>query len=517
LSHSAESPSNAAPTIQVYSREIAVDVLVTDDRGAPVYGLSPSDFTIEENGKPQSLRSFREFGTPAATPALPTRDAAKSRTARALPANVYTNFEATPAFGPVNIILLDTLSAGPPLVDYAEEQINEYIRTMPAGTQMAIFWLSGSGLHMLQGFASDRDLLLKATQTNRTDFGVNDTGYTRRRMTVDALNQIAAYVSGIKGRKNLLWFTPHMGATLVRDGGYSWGNGTNLDRRMNDRIMDTYDVYTAEQIAVCPIDPHGVRALGETQLQMIAMAEQTGGVAYYNSNDLRAGIAKAIADGSHSYSLSYVPPEYKNDGHFHKISVKVDRPGLHLVYRSGYNAELPAPHDAPVGSALLTASLEGKAPAATQVLFDARVEPGATPAAAPVPASLPASTPLKLVPYDFLFAVPQDQVAFVDGPNGTHTGTLKFAITAYDIDGKLVSRLNQTVHLDLNDDQYRQFLTQPLRYHQQLSLPGGQLAVRLGVLDGVSNKVGTMEISLFNYQTKAQADLAKTVIRLHGK
>jgi hypothetical protein len=29
----------------------------------------------------------------------------------------------------------------------------------------------------------------------------------RNRMTLEALNQIAAYVAGIKGRKNLIWFT----------------------------------------------------------------------------------------------------------------------------------------------------------------------------------------------------------------------------------------------------------------------------------------------------------------------
>ena len=66
----------------------------------PVHGLKQSDFSIEENGKPQPIRSFREFGTeiPVAEPAAPK-----------LPPGVYTNSQSTPASGPVNILLIDAL------------------------------------------------------------------------------------------------------------------------------------------------------------------------------------------------------------------------------------------------------------------------------------------------------------------------------------------------------------------------------------------------------------------------
>src|ERR1035441_4904822 len=73
--------TSTAPTIQVFSREVIVDVTVTDDNGNPVHGLAQSDFTIEENGHPQSIRSFREFGT-GSTVAV---------AAPKLPPNTYTN------------------------------------------------------------------------------------------------------------------------------------------------------------------------------------------------------------------------------------------------------------------------------------------------------------------------------------------------------------------------------------------------------------------------------------------
>src|SRR5579859_5324648 len=52
---------STAPTLHVFSRETIVDVLVTDDKGQPVRGLTRSDFTVEEDSHPQPIRSFYEY------------------------------------------------------------------------------------------------------------------------------------------------------------------------------------------------------------------------------------------------------------------------------------------------------------------------------------------------------------------------------------------------------------------------------------------------------------------------
>ena len=384
-------PDSSLPTLQVFSRETAVDVLVTDSKGNPVRGLKQSDFTLLEDGKPQPTRSFKEYGIAPASPSTPASGDLNPRqpgTRRLLPGppklppGIYTNYQATPESGPVNIILLDALNSGPALVDYAQAQTYNYIRSMPQGTQVAIFWLSGSGLHMLQGFTSDPALLLRATQTDRTDFTTRQGVYYRQFVTIDALKQIADYVSGIKGRKNLMWFTPHMPIFLVRDGGIAWGV---RDMGIAHRVMDTYGLLTSAEVAVTPIDTRGVHGMGAGQLAMQAVAEDTGGLAYYNSNDLTSSIGKAIEQGSHFYTISYVPPSHKNDGRFHKISIQVNQPGLNLVYRDGYNAEDPQQHPVAPGPDQMKASMEGKAPAATELLFDVQVEPAAAASTAAPP------------------------------------------------------------------------------------------------------------------------------------
>jgi hypothetical protein len=59
-----------------------------------------------------------------------------------------------------------------------------------------------------------------------------------------------------------------------------------------------------------------------------------------NSNDVAGSIASAIEDGSHYYSISYIPPSVASDGKHHTIRVSLDLPGMHLVYRNGYYEDI---------------------------------------------------------------------------------------------------------------------------------------------------------------------------------
>ncbi len=482
-------------TLHVTAREVVVDVMVTDAQGAPVHGLQQSNFTVQENGRPQFIHSFREISStiPVAEPPAPV-----------LPRGVYTNSQSTPASGPVNILLLDAIHSSPAEMIHTLQAASGYISAMPKGTKVAIFWLSESGLHLMQGFTSDPATLIRSLHNTSIVVGSEQEHHTTDWYTIDALNQIAAYVAGIKGRKNLLWFVIGMPVDLMRDGGYGWSQPGNQppDMGMVHRLMDVYERFTAEQIAVSPIDPVGVRtpsangrpaALGLNTLKVEAVAEQTGGEAFYNTNDLKTAIAKAVDDQSHFYTLSYVPQNQKDDSRYHTIKVAVDQPNLHLVYRQGYNAErLPTP-DAPApGPDLLKASMQGDTPARTQILFDVGVWPTPAPAGAP-PVKSPKS---KTVRYEVHFGFPSSQIAFLEDPDGNLNGSLQFEIAAYNVDRKLVAHLSQTVKLPLFPVDYDGFLARPYRLNQQIDLPPGQLSLHVGILDNVSSKVGTLEIPL---------------------
>ena len=488
-----DASQTSVPTLHVTSREVIVDVEVTDANGKPVHGLKQSDFSIEENGKPQPIRSFREFGTeiPVAEPA-----------AVKLPPGVYTNSQSTPLSGPVNILLIDALHSNPVNIFRELQGATEYLTTMPQGTKVAIFLLAQSGTHMLQGFTSDRDLLLRAVHNNPASVPLTLSGqpvdrHTMNWATVDAFNQIAVYVAGIKGRKNLIWLVPGIPVPLMRDGGYGWGNG---DMSLVHRLMDVYERYTAEQIAVSPLDPRGVVGLGMAQLRAEAVAEQSGGEAFYNNNDLKSLIAKAINHGAQFYTLSYIPPKQKDDGHYHHIKVElVDQPKLHLVYRQGYNAERVPTLDAPApGPALMKASMEGNTPPATQILFDVGVWPGYLTSSNPQAQPDAKSKPGKTVRYELHYGFPPSEISFTEDADGMLHGSLEFDAVAYDIYRKRVALLTQTVPMNLTPAQYDEFVAKhAFSFVQQLDLPLGQISLHVGILDNVNSKVGTLEVPVY--------------------
>jgi VWFA-related protein len=550
--------SSSTKTIKVFSRETIVDVIVTDAKGNAIRGLKQSDFTIQEDGKPQPIRSFGEFDRGFTIEPTPEAQA-----------GVHSNLQASPTTGPVNILFIDALHLNFVGSNRALQAVAAYSARMPAGTQVAVFWLGVSGLHLLQGFSTDPAEIQSAVSVTRTDIGFNLDCYQTDQLTIGALNQVAAYVAGIKGRKNLIWMTPGVPVYLLRDGGIEWGKATacndnalepaplggssssftgpdgvespGLDMTEVHHLMDTYELFTAEQIAVSPLDPRGVRtggnALGGPQLVAEEVAEQSGGFAKYNSNDLVGELAQVVDASSHYYTVSYIPPRRKDDGHYHHITIQVDRPGLRLTYRRGYNSEQPQAPREYSGPDLIKAALQGRAPAATQLIFQARLTPadnlpGAVPtpppppaadsesvdafadqaAPKPTPANPPPATappapqsPQKVKgksgsavrqPYDLLLAVPQNQITYGTAPGGAHTVKLQFAFDAYDLNGKLLGAHAQNVALTLTPERYALFVKAPIVFHEQISFLPGPLFLRIGVLDNTSNKVGTIEIPL---------------------
>ena len=147
----------APSTIQVFSRETVVDVVVTDKDGQPVRGLTQADFTVKENGNEQAINSFAEFGAEAAKAGVTLSQPAAVQT------EVHSNYQQAPARGPVNIVLIDALNASlAGMVIHEQRETAKYLETMPEGTEVAVFGLSQSGLHLLQGFTTDRKLLVGA-------------------------------------------------------------------------------------------------------------------------------------------------------------------------------------------------------------------------------------------------------------------------------------------------------------------------------------------------------------------
>jgi hypothetical protein len=71
------------------------------------------------------------------------------------------------------------------------------------------------------------------------------------------------------------------------------------------------------------------------------LAASTGGLLITNTNDVRAGVARAVGDLRGYYEIAYSPSNREFDGRFRAISLKVGRPGVVVQTRSGYFAMPP--------------------------------------------------------------------------------------------------------------------------------------------------------------------------------
>jgi len=82
-------------------------------------------------------------------------------------------------------------------------------------------------------------------------------------------------------------------------------------------------------------------ALRATQESLQELARQTGGFAIVNNNDLGKGIGRIIDDLKGYYLIGYRPSETrfaKRSGltPYHTITLKLERPGLHIRSRTGF-------------------------------------------------------------------------------------------------------------------------------------------------------------------------------------
>jgi len=497
------------------------DVTVTDAKGKPVYGLTQADFTVKEDGKPQPIKNFQEYGTeiPSAQPAPP-----------ALPPNVYTNAQPPASTTrAINILLLDTVSVGLGGQAYVREKAMNYLKSMPPGTEVAVFELGLDNLHMLHGFTTDHESLEAVVHSYQPDMALNPQGLrwgvqvcrvlnARSRATTGGLDAIAAAVSAMPGRKNLIWFS--VGLQQITDYA-SMVNGLPCLEDLRPELQRSYARLNAAQVAVYPIDPHGLgegdpaESLGElgmdrnghsTFFSMQDIAANTGGMAYHMRNDIDAAMGEAIANGSDYYSLSYVPPPSKYDGKYHSVEVKVDRPGLKLQYREGYtavNLAKPLPVDkagkgAPDPDSGFQAAVDLALVPSTELVFDLRVTPSTSPAKPGDPAVAGMLNPkLKdkpLVRYVLLYEVPPGEATLLDGPNGTRKASLEFDAVAYGEDGVKLNVVRDTVNFTLKPDAVEHFTKNPVVIPLQLDLPPGKVSLHAGVLDVNSQKMGTLEI-----------------------
>jgi VWFA-related protein len=365
---SEEAPSDAA-TLRVTSRLVQVNVIVQDKDGVPVSDLTKDDFTLFDKGQPQQIALFSR----------PTRSVSAISLERTDAPNLFSNRVQGPSerANSVTVILMDSVNTKFHDLAYVRARVIAFARTLTPQDQVALYLLTPSKLYVLHDFTSDPEVLVRSMAGDSADadpatkrankliidaFAESNYFYKGGRMgvvenTSQAMKQIAKNVANIPGRKSLVWIS---GGFPLYIGERDEIGARSQRYNYSPLVSATAKMLANADLAVYPVDARGLWAPpgGRGYIlpnfdSMLAIAEGTGGHAYYNTNDISGAIRKAIDDSVSSYVLAYYPTNNNWDYSFRSINVKLARKGLQLRYRTGYYA-IPDSNDSAMPEQLIS-------------------------------------------------------------------------------------------------------------------------------------------------------------------
>jgi VWFA-related protein len=362
---------------------VVVNVVVRDKNGQIVRGLTRKDFTVTEDGRPQTISNFdfEEIDTSpvgiAAMESMPTvlGSVGRAPAAPAVPAALPPSPTTLDLHGRRLIVMLfDLSSMQPEEMVRAFDSARDYLekRMTPADT-VAVVTLATS-LHVIQDFTSDREALISAINRLSGVEGMGfeeaaaadpdaatDTGFTAddsefvifntdRRL--EAIKSLTNAMASIEQKKSLIYFSSGM-------------TQTGLDNRV--AIRSVIDRAVRANVSIYAADMRGLQALpaggdasqastrgrsaftgqsmsnrfdqmAASQDALSSLAEDTGGRAFFQQNDFANVFDRVLADTSAYYTIGFSSTNPGMDGRFRRVRVQVKPPDVKLEYRAGYYA-----------------------------------------------------------------------------------------------------------------------------------------------------------------------------------
>jgi len=385
------SGADQTPPMKFKSQSVLVQVpaVVTDKQGAHIHNLTKSDFVLLENGKEQKIAFVEEI---TATNSRPKPAAGSPGT--------FSNL----AFGgeqprSVTVIVLDNVNT--PFLDqvYGRTQLIKYLgERLDSDQPLCLMSIGHKGARSLTGFVNDPHELIKilkkvgselpamqgigenaiakaitgqvnspianaappmsAIEAQLRDFvqggDAIQAAYQQERATEDTLQaflSIAWSLSGVPGRKSLVWATGSFPFILDSVGA---APANHHLAALYERLMEAFN---DAQISVYPVDVGGLASVGSltnysgATLESLAarnalqeanlaslnnFADMTGGRAFYNNNDLVAGFRNAVEDSSSYYLLGYYFDSHSAKAGWQKLHVKSIRKEATVRARTGF-------------------------------------------------------------------------------------------------------------------------------------------------------------------------------------
>ena len=513
---------------------VEVGAIVTDEQGRFVRTLTKDDFQILEDGRPQKVAGLSLVDLPIQRPPVSTSDL------QPIEPDVSTN--AGGLQGRLYLIVLDDVHTDVPRTGLVKAAARRFIERNLADNDLASVVTTSGRFDAVQDFTSNRRLLLAAVDTfvgqklrsavlekldsyqREMDLTGQDLGQRgktandaydvergqRARNTLLTLKNLAESLSGVHGRRKAMVYISE-GISYTTTNFEEWREISGNARTgvaIEGVLRDTITAASRANVSIYSIDPRGLTNLGDTSMEMNyvpvnpnlrldsaglqeelrlsqdslrVLAEQTGGLAFVNSNDMGEAFDRVVRDNSSYYMLGYYPTNERRDNRFRRIEVRMNKPGLQVRARKGYVS--PGKSEP---AARRAAKMEG-----SPELADAMNRP--------IPTS---GLTLRANTASFKGAAANTSVAVtitVDGSGFTFAekdGWIedKLEVSVSAIDAKGVVRGSE--HFDLNiriRSESRPILTATgFRVISKIDVPPGKYNLRMGVRESGGGALGTI-------------------------
>jgi VWFA-related protein len=486
-------PAQEAPagsTLRVEVDLVTVEVVALDKENERISNLGRNDFKLFEDGKEVPIASF-DVVSGTEKQAIPT--SLKDIDERDRPGNVLLVLLDEGTIARERALTMRELAA-----NYVKAHMRPYdfFGVVTYGRELKIAQnLTHDAQKVLEAIGKSPEVFNKQSQSGR-GYGLE---YFR------ALNQLVDSMSRIKGRKGLMFFTEGFtvgsdleqfleglirnayrsnvvfysidaqgvernkaeGKSLKSDQGYS------MDRR-TQHVDQSDPMQASRGGSVTSLgDDQGfsrdaVRAVSQSQNILRVLADRTGGIAIYGTNDFQPGLEKIHEELNSYYVLGFRPANPRQDGSLRKIEVKSEVKGLQLRYRRAYQD--PRPPDVFAGAK------------SDQTLLNALSSPAA---ATQLGVQIQAlyfyhAGPLVQVP---LYARIEGKGIELKKKGNRLNAELSLMAAAFAEDGSLAARVSESIPVDIDKEQEKALRSSYIPYQNSIRLRPGKYRLKMVVSD----------------------------------
>jgi VWFA-related protein len=371
-------------TLKVQTDIVLTNVVVRDKKtGEVVKGLKASDFTILENGKPQTIASFDYQNVDeAAVLREKTTVTGKATIAQLLNQDFAANTEQLRDHRLI-VMFFDLSSMQPEDTDRAVEAAQDYINKKMQPADLVALVSMATGLSMDQDFTSDKAALLRGvgkyngtegtgfangneggnsggTADDGSSFTADDSEYNSLNTDRElyAIRTIAKSLERVDQRKSMLYFS----GGLTRQG---IENQASMRAATNEAVKANMAIYSVDSRGLQALPPVGNASTGslrgtasysggamQSQLDanfgsqevLATLSSDTGGKAFFDSNDFAPAFQQVQHDTEAYYIVGFHSTNTARDGSYRHLTVRLNRSDVKIDYRPGYYAPADFQH-----------------------------------------------------------------------------------------------------------------------------------------------------------------------------